>query len=162
MYPDIDTNKPGSPQPTPDSTCGDACGTLPACAPLAVPYVPFQQNNPKRYSQSDALSNGTLFPGLNLPFHLKVDAPNVASGPLGELQALEFVLLELGLYLDTHQADSEAFALYQQYAALEKAGREKYESLFGPLFQRTVAMEKNFSSWIKNPWPWDFPEGGKR
>ena len=161
LYPDIDTNKPGMPEPEP-SVCGDACGTLPSCAPLAVPYVPFQQTKPKRYSQSDALSNGTLFPGLNLPFHLKVDAPNAATGPLGELQALEFVLLELGLYLDTHQADSEAFALYQQYAALEKAGREKYESMFGPLFQRAVAGEKSFSGWIKNPWPWDYPEGGKK
>ena len=55
------------------SNCPDRCGTMPACAPLAVPYVPFQQDAPQKYSQSDALSNGTLFPGLNLPFHLKVD-----------------------------------------------------------------------------------------
>lgn len=116
---------------------------------------------PKRYSQNDALSNGTLFPGLNLPFHLKIDAPNAVTGPLGELQALEFVLLELGLYLDTHQNDSEAFALYQQYAALEKAGREKYESMFGPLYQSAVAGHKNFSQWIKDPWPWDFQKGDR-
>ena len=77
-------------------TCPDTCGTMPSCAPLAVPYVPFQQQNSKRYSQNDALSYGTLFPSLNLPFHLKVEAPNAAVGPLGELQALEFVLLELG------------------------------------------------------------------
>ncbi len=57
MYPD--NNMP--------NTCGGACGTMPECAPLAVPYVPFQQTNPKRYSQQDALNNGTLFPGLNLP-----------------------------------------------------------------------------------------------
>lgn len=159
MYPDTDTNKPTAPE---TGSCPDGCGTLPECAPLAVPYVPFQQTNPKRYNQSDALSNGTLFPGLNLPFHLKKDASNVASGPLGELQALEFVLLELGLYLDTHQADAEAFALFQQYAALEKAGREKYEALYGPLLVNNTASQKNFSAWIKNPWPWDYPEGGKQ
>lgn len=159
MYPDTDTNKPTAPE---TGTCPDGCGTLPACAPLAVPYVPFQQTNPKRYSQADALNNGTLFPGLNLPFHMKKDAANVAAGPLGELQALEFVLLELGLYLDTHQADAEAFALFQQYAALEKTGREKYESLYGPLFQSATAAQKEFSAWIKNPWPWDPMEGGKQ
>lgn len=142
-------------------TCPDANGTMPPCAPLAVPYVPFQQQNPKRYNQSEALSNGTLFPGLNLPFHLKVNAPNVATGHLGELQALEFVLLELGIYLDTHQNDEEAFALFQQYAALEKAGREKYEAMHGPLLQSSTASQKNFSSWINDPWPWDYPEGGK-
>ena len=94
--------------------CADTSGTLPHCAPLAVPYVPFQQTSPKRYSQNDALNNGTLFPGLNLPFHMKKDAANVVTGPLGELQALEFVLLELGLYLDTHKDDDDTFALFQQ------------------------------------------------
>lgn len=147
--------------PTIKPACPDANGTMPSCAPLAVPYVPFQQQNPKRYNQSDALSNGTLFPGLNLPFHLKVNAPNVATDHLGELQALEFVLLELGIYLDTHQNDEEAFALFQQYAALEKAGRENYEAMHGPLLQSSAANQKNFSSWIYDPWPWDYPEGGK-
>lgn len=142
--------------------CGDACGTMPECAPLAVPYVPFQQTNPKRYSQNDALNNGTLFPGLNLPFHLKKDAANVVTGPLGELQALEFVLVELGLYLDTHQADAEAFALFQQYAALEKAGREKYESMYGPITLAAVADHKSWSCWLRDPWPWNYAEGGDK
>lgn len=149
MYPDNGTNKPA---------CADGCGTMPACAPLAVPYVPFQQTGSKQYSQEDALSNGTLFPGLNLPFHMKKDARNVVSCPLSELQALEFVLLELGLYLDTHQGDAEAFALFQQYAALEKAGREKYESMYGPLFQSSTAQSDCFCAWIQDPWPWNFME----
>ena len=80
-----------NPMPNPPA-CADTCGTLPECAPLAVPYVPFQQTGSRRYSQQDALNNGTLFPGLNLPFHLKVDARNVVNGPLAELQALEFVV----------------------------------------------------------------------
>jgi spore coat protein JB len=159
LYPDKEPIKPTPPE---TGLCPDGCGTLPECAPLAVPFVPFQQTSPKRYNQTDALNNGTLFPGLNLPFHMKKDAANVSGGPLGELQALEFVLLELGLYLDTHQADEEAFALFQQYAALEKAGREKYESLYGPLFQSATAGQKAFSTWIKNPWPWDLMEGGKQ
>lgn len=151
MYPDIGTDP---------ATCADTCGTLPECAPLAVPYVPFQQTGSKRYNQNEALSNGTLFPGLNLPFHLKVEAPNAVTGHLGELQALEFVLVELGLYLDTHQGDAEAFALYQQYSALEKAAREKYESMHGPVTQPATAMCKDFSGWIADPWPWNYAEGG--
>lgn len=149
-------------EPDKNPVCQDACGTLPECAPLALPYVPFQQNNPKRYSQNDALNNGTLFPGLNLPFHLKVDAPDVVKGPLGELQALEFVLQELGLYLDTHQDDAEAFALFQQYSALEKAGREKYESMYGSVTMFATAGQKNWNCWVMDPWPWDYPEGGKK
>ncbi|MDD5937714.1 MAG: spore coat protein CotJB [Clostridiales bacterium] len=150
MYSDHEMNRPA---------CGEGMGCLPSCAPLAVPFVPFQPAGGKRYSQNDALNNGTLFPGLNLPFHVKNEASNVVSGPLAELQALEFVLLELGLYLDTHRNDEEAFALFQQYAALEKAGREKYESMYGPLFQRSTANGDCFCGWIQDPWPWNFMEG---
>ena len=94
---------------TTQASCPDHNGTLPSCAGLAVPYVPFQQDAPQKYSQSEALSNGTLFPGLNLPFHLAVDGSALPATPLAELQALEFVILELGLYLDTHKDDTEAF-----------------------------------------------------
>lgn len=149
MYPDT-----GKPEP---SACGDASGLLPECAPLAVPYVPYQQTGSKRYSQEDALNNGTLFPGLDLPFHVKADARNVVSGHLAELQALEFVLVELALYLDTHQGDSEAFSLYKQYAALEQEARQRYEAMHGPLMHRGVVNEKTWSAWLKDPWPWNYP-----
>ena len=152
MYPD--NNMP--------NTCGDACGTMPECAPLAVPYVPFQQTNPKRYSQQDALNNGTLFPGLNLPFRVKPDAAKVMGGALAELQALEFVLVELGLYLDTHQGDAEAFELYKQYAAMEKEAREKYEAMNGPVTQRATANAKTWAGWLSEPWPWNYQEGGMK
>ena len=94
---------------------------MPSCAPLSVPYVPFQQKGSPKYEVAEALDNGTLFPGLNLPFFRKADATQVPATPLAELQALEFVLTELGLYLDTHQDDAEAMELFRQYAALEKA-----------------------------------------
>ena len=102
--------------------CPEGCGTLPECAPLSVPFVPFQQEGEKKYGKTDALAQGTLFPGLNLPFHLQVKGEPVPKTPLSELQALSFVLTELGLYLDTHPEDKEAFQLFQKYAALEKEG----------------------------------------
>lgn len=147
--------------PENSNVCADNCGTLPSCAPLAVPYVPFQQEGSKKYNQTEALNNGTLFPGLNLPFKANVKASNVVNGPLAELQALEFVLLELALYLDTHQNDHEAFELFQQYAALEKEGRERYEAMHGPLTHSAVAASDSYS-WLKDPWPWNFQEGGKK
>lgn len=143
------------------TTCADSCGTMPSCAPLAVPYVPFQQTGSKKYSQSEALNNGTLFPGLNLPFRVKAKATDVVTNELAELQALEFVLTELGIYLDTHQEDAEAFALYQQYAALEKEGRQRYEAMYGPLTQTSTANCESYT-WLKDPWPWNYQEGGKK
>lgn len=141
--------------------CGDARGALPSCAPLSVPFVPFQQTGAKKYNQTDALANGTLFPGLNLPFHLKVDPGKVPQTPLTELQALEFVLVELGLYLDTHKDDQEAFQLFQQYAALEKEGRARYEALYGPITQPAAADGKCYA-WVCDPWPWNVREGGEK
>lgn len=132
---------------------------MPACAPLAVPYVPFQQTGSKQYSHTEALNNGTLFPCLNLPFHVKVKAADVASGALGELQALQFVLLELGLYLDTHPDDTEAFAVFKQFSAMEKEARGRYEATYGPLFKRSVANSDTFT-WLNDPWPWNYTEGG--
>ena len=141
--------------------CADSCGTMPSCAPLAVPYVPFQQTGSKKYNQAEALNNGTLFPGLNLPFKAKEQATDVVNGALAELQALEFVLVELGLYLDTHQGDTEAFALFQQHTALEKEGRRRYEEMYGPLTQTAAAAGEKYT-WLKDPWPWNFQEGGAK
>jgi len=139
----------------PVSACPDNYGNQPACANLAVAYVPFQQNNPKKYTQSDALSNGTLFPGLNLPFHLKVEGSTLPATPLVELQALEFVVLELGLYLDTHPDDTEAVELYKQFSALERTARAEYEARFGPLTKDAAAADGSYR-WLQDPWPWNY------
>jgi spore coat protein JB len=142
-----------------NSTCPDASGIMPACAPLAVPYVPFQQKGSKKYNPPDALSNGTLFPGLNLPFHLKAVAPDVVNGPLTELQALDFVVHELGLYLDTHPEDTEAFELYKQYAAMAKEARMKYVDTIGQLTHHNPPNTKSYV-WTNDPWPWNSLQKG--
>ena len=146
--------------PATPAVCNALNGTLPSCAPLSVPYVPFQQTGSPKYEVAEALDNGTLFPGLNLPFFRKADAAQVPTTPLSELQALEFVLVELGLYLDTHKDDAEAMELYRQYAALEKSARERYEAQYGPVTQPATAQAKTWT-WIKDPWPWNYQEGGK-
>lgn len=134
--------------------CSEGTGVMPACAPLAVPYVPYQQSGSVQYSQAEALNNGTLFPGLDLPFHIKAKAANVVDTPLAELQALDFVLHELALYLDTHESDEEAFALYRRYATMAEEGRQRYEQIYGPLSMRAAAMGRTYD-WTRAPWPWE-------
>ena len=146
-------NDTGNSCPLP--SCPDHYGTLPSCAGLAVPYVPMQQNGVKKYAQGDALSNGTLFPGLNLPFHLKVEGSALPSNPLVELQALEFVVLELGTYLDTHPEDAEAFDLFKQYAAMEQSAKAEYEAKYGPITKTSAAAGSSYR-WLQDPWPWNY------
>ena len=64
--------------------CGDTRGTLPACAPLANPYVPFQGQNPERYTAGRALMKGTLFPGLDLPYRGTSGVEPRESNPIGQ------------------------------------------------------------------------------
>lgn len=144
------------PNETQTSACGPGMGTLPnGCAPLAFPYIPMQENNPVRFSRTEALQTGTLFPGLNLPFKAAIQAqtqlPNTA---LVELMALDFAIKELNLYLDTHAGDQEVLQLYWSYLKLAKEGREKYEKMYGPLMSTTLTPENGYA-WLKDPWPWD-------
>jgi len=60
--------RPHIPKEPEAENCGYKKGELPACAPLAAAFVPFQQKNPPKYAAADALTHGTLFPGLDLPF----------------------------------------------------------------------------------------------
>ena len=135
--------------------CGDGAGSLPgSCAALAFPYIPMQENDPARYSQSDAMRAGTLFPGLDLPFHKEMrsrypDAPNA----LTELMALDFAIQELGLYLTTHADDREVLELYWSYIRLGKQGREKYVEQYGPLC--LTDLTPGSFKWLNDPWPWD-------
>ena len=147
--------EPGSSCPLTD--CPNNYGVLTPCAGLSVPYVPFQQGNSQMYNQSEALSNGTLFPGLNLPFHLAANGSALPDTPLAELQALQFVVLELGTYLDTHPDDHEAFTMFQQYTAMEKTATAAYEKTYGPLTKPSAAASDHYT-WLQDPWPWNYQQ----
>ena len=138
--------------------CADWQGKLPACAPLANPYVPFQMVNSERYDAPNALIRGTLYPGLDLPYRGMVNTQEKNGTPLGELQSLGFAMHELGLYLDTHQYDEEAVSLFNQYAEMYEAAVQQYEQNGGVLMQSRSAQSGSYE-WLENPWPWDYKEG---
>lgn len=138
-----------------ETECGEKNGDLPGiCAPMAFPYVPMQRQDPRRYDNREALQRGTLFPGLDLPFHRELNTRFPAENThLSELMALDFAIDELGLYLTTHRSDQEALALYWNYIRLGREGRKKYEEMHGPLLQTDIT-EGSFK-WLEDPWPWD-------
>lgn len=99
-----------------------------------------------------------MFPGLNLPFHLKVEGSTLPSTPLVELQALEFVVLELGIYLDTHPEDTEALHFCSSsMRPWKRPLRPPYESKFGPLMKSSAASGERYN-WLQDPWPWNFQQ----
>jgi spore coat protein JB len=141
--------------------CDYKSGYVGECMPLAIPYVPFQQEGSPQYKSEDALARGTLFPGLDLPWKNIVNdrAGHGVDTPLGELMTLHFVLNELGLYLDTHSNDTEALDMFVRYSQLYNEGTEIFAKRYGPITQTQVTAQGY--SWIDSPWPWEFI-GGER
>ena len=137
------------------AACEAGQGALPACAPLAFPYIPMQGNNPTRFNRTEALKTATLSPGRDLPFKAAIQArtqlPNTA---LVELMALDFAVKELNLYLDTHPQDQEALSLYASYIKLAQEGHEKYISQYGPLTSENLVLSEGYT-WLNDPWPWE-------
>lgn len=130
-------------------------GTLPSCAPLANPYVPFQQNNPETYSASRGMIRGTMHPGLDLPFRGMVNEKEKNDSALHQLQAFYFAIVDLGLYLDTHSSDKDAVALFNQYVEQYTDALQRFERQRGSLNQMDAAMSGSYD-WLKDPWPWEY------
>lgn len=138
-----------------DAACREMNGLLPdACGSMAFPYIAMQRQDAQRYENREALLQGTLFPGLDLPFRkeLRSRFPKVNEALL-DLMALDFAIDELGLYLTTHPDDRQALELYWSYIRLGREGRTKSEESNGPLLQTDIT-EGSFR-WLDDPWPWD-------
>jgi spore coat protein JB len=129
-------------------------GMLPASAPLANPYVPFQRENPPRYDARKGLIRGTMHPGLDLPFMGMVNNRQLTETPLSELQVLGFALHDLALYLDTHRDDKEALEVYQAYQKMYQNARQQYVEVCGPLNHMSPATGEY--RWLDDPWPWEY------
>lgn len=130
-------------------------GRLPASAPLANAYVPFQQEDSPKYEARMGLIRGTLFPGLDLPFMGMVNRKEKAVTPMTEMQALNFAIQELALYLDTHRDDQEALALYRKYQQMHDHCREEYRKMRGPL-NHLMMSDAECYDWLDDPWPWEY------
>ena len=129
-------------------------GRLPAMAPLANPYVPFQLECPPMYEARKGLIRGTLFPGLDLPFMGMVNKKEKNITPKTELQTMAFAIQELALYLDTHRDDKEALELYQAYQKMYHQGMMEYTRQCGPMNHRTPTEGEY--RWLDDPWPWEY------
>lgn len=72
---------------------------------------------------------------------------------LRRLTALDFVAVDMGLYLNTHPHCHDAIEKYN--AAISEADkcRQMYESAYGPLCSFRSASNKTWC-WSDNPWPW--------
>ncbi|TCP69722.1 spore coat protein CotJB [Baia soyae] len=73
---------------------------------------------------------------------------------LEELQAVDFALVELTLYLDTHPKDMDSIRQFNGLAKKRKKLAKEYEARYGPLLQFGRSYSDEDWSWGKAPWPW--------
>lgn len=73
---------------------------------------------------------------------------------LEQLQAIDFVLVELNLYLDTHPDDLNAIKQYNVHALERMQLANQFQQLYGPLQNFGHAFSKCPWEWSKSPWPW--------
>jgi len=71
---------------------------------------------------------------------------------IDQIKALDFAIIELGLYLDTHPDDKRAICMHREYVNEVKDLKDKYQKMYGPL---TNFYPCNKWRWIENPWPWE-------
>ena len=140
-----------------ETMCRQTQGRLPGCAPLANAYVPFQEENGDTYQAPTGLIRGTIYPGLDLPFMGMENRKEKSRTPLHQLQALNFAISELGLYLDTHADDEEATDLFNRYVEQYADALQQYEKTNGPTTQMAAALSGEYQ-WLQNPWPWEYHE----
>lgn len=73
---------------------------------------------------------------------------------LNNIRCLNFAIVELAEYLDTHPDDRKAICLHREYCQQYRELTDSYQKVYGPL---TINFPCNKWRWLEEPWPW---EGG--
>ncbi len=137
------------------TTCTEGSGILPSCAPLANSFIPCQSTNSSTYEAPMGLIRGTMYPALDLPFMNMVNQTPKTKTQMNRLQALNFAISELALYLDTHKDDTEALELFNQYVNAYGDALQRYEQDYGSTTQFGAGISGRYD-WTDGPWPWEY------
>jgi len=74
---------------------------------------------------------------------------------LKEIMAVDFTIIDLSLYLNTHPTDKEAVAKHNSFVAQSCMLKDQYEKHFGML-TATNSCSPYPWQWIDEPWPWEY------
>lgn len=75
---------------------------------------------------------------------------------LAQITALDFMAVDLALYLNTHSEDRQIIEKYNSVIKEADMLRAEYERQFGPLCSFRSSAMNNKWSWIDEPWPWEY------
>jgi spore coat protein JB len=70
------------------------------------------------------------------------------------LQTVDFALVELTLYLDTHPTDMQSVQQFNQLSQRRQQIAREFEMKHGPLLQFGLSYSRFPWQWVDSPWPW--------
>lgn len=75
---------------------------------------------------------------------------------LKKIQEMQFVAIELNLFLDTHPCDSDAINDFNCAVEILERHQMAYQDEFGPFLSFGFGgPSKEPWQWAKGPWPWE-------
>ncbi len=72
------------------------------------------------------------------------------------IDIMDFVIVEMNEYLDTHPTDQDAIEYIRHYIRMKNQSMREYAMKFGPLsISDADAGNQNEWKWAVQPWPWE-------
>ena len=76
------------------------------------------------------------------------------AGLLRRIQAEDFALYEVALYLDAYPTNKKALAFYKEHKAVLESLKAAYMQKYGPLTIYDNHSDTEWQ-WYRGPWPWE-------
>lgn len=120
-------------------------------------YNIFNKNKLDLFTTKDGFNLGNMFKNEYEGYKNykvgKLDAHGEKEKILLCIYEYDFALVDLGLYLDLHPEDMDAYNMFKKINDERKYYIDMYENKYGPL--ELDSTDYNSYEWIKSPWPFE-------
>ncbi len=117
-----------------------------------------QVQNTNLYDPYQGFIRGNMFKNIYDPYKLNnpynINPVNEQAKMLTTIDALNFAMIDLNLYLDIYPNSREYIDLFNKYRQEKNNLVKEYENRYGPLTIDSDANNTYPWAWDKFPWPW--------
>lgn len=86
---------------------------------------------------------------------MRYNPSNEQSRLLYEISMLDFVVVDLVEYLDTHTCDKDALEYFNHFNRMKNQAMKDYAKKYGPLVVSLAENKGNEWKWAMMPLPWE-------